>query len=435
MAVTLTYIPTPQTPMNSTARGAAVGRTADERNRSAAVAPGDLRGLSLRAASVWPARDSRDLERTPGERSRCREIKREVAELRTRAIDSLVLGIELFNRPHERGRAEAVLILLHHAFEMLLKAIIKDRTGTVHAEGDKYTYGFDKCLDVMQNPLRMISADERMALSILDGLRDTSVHYFQVMSEDLLYIQAQAATTLFDAILHRGFGASLADFIPSRVLPISSKPPKDVRLLIGSELQQIDELLVKGSRRGAIAAARLRPLLTITSASRTDGERVSENDVREAVRRRRNGDEWTVVLPDVAQLRLDTTGEGSALYLRIKKDAAIGVRIAGDGKLVSGYLVKQEINIWDKYNLGRDDLAEKVGLSGPRTSAVIMELGIQEDAECFKTLRRKKSVFKGYSKKALDRITDALASGLDVEAAWSRHRHRFGSHRRQAAAP
>ena len=109
-------------------------------------------------------------------------IKREVAELRTRAIDSLVLGIELFNRPHDRGHAEAVLILLHHAFEMLLKAIIKDRTGTVHTEGEKYTYGFDKCLDVMQNALDMISVDERMALSMLDGLRDTSVHYFQVMS-------------------------------------------------------------------------------------------------------------------------------------------------------------------------------------------------------------------------------------------------------------
>ena len=65
-------------------------------------------------------------------------VKREVAELRTRAIDSLVLGIELFNRPHERGRVEAVLILLHHAFEMLLKAIIKDRTGVVHEKSEKY---------------------------------------------------------------------------------------------------------------------------------------------------------------------------------------------------------------------------------------------------------------------------------------------------------
>jgi hypothetical protein len=57
------------------------------------------------------------------------KAKRDVAELKKRAINSLVLGIELFNRPHDQGRSESVLILLHHAFEMLLKAIIKDRTG------------------------------------------------------------------------------------------------------------------------------------------------------------------------------------------------------------------------------------------------------------------------------------------------------------------
>ncbi len=49
------------------------------------------------------------------------KAKRDVAELKGRAINSLVLGIELFNRPHDQGRSESVLILLHHAFEMLLK--------------------------------------------------------------------------------------------------------------------------------------------------------------------------------------------------------------------------------------------------------------------------------------------------------------------------
>jgi len=42
------------------------------------------------------------------------KAKRDVAELKKRAINSLVLGIELFNRPHNQGRAEGVLIFLHH---------------------------------------------------------------------------------------------------------------------------------------------------------------------------------------------------------------------------------------------------------------------------------------------------------------------------------
>ena len=177
----------------------------------------------------------------------------------------------------------------------------------------------------------------------------------------------------------------------------------------------------------------MRPLLAMTSASQIDHERASEQDVRKAVRRRRSGDDWAIVLPDVAQLRFDTTGEGTVVHLRIKKDAKLGVRIAKDNEPVSGFLVKQEVNIWDKYNLGRDDLAEKLGLSGPRASAVIMELGIQEDTECFKILRRKKSEFKGYSKKALDKIRRVLADGLDVEEVWRKHRHRFGARRRQDA--
>ena len=41
--------------------------------------------------------------------------KRDVKELKQRAIHSLVLAIELFNRPHEDGRPEGTLILLHHA--------------------------------------------------------------------------------------------------------------------------------------------------------------------------------------------------------------------------------------------------------------------------------------------------------------------------------
>jgi hypothetical protein len=45
-------------------------------------------------------------------------------ELRCRALESLTLARELFNRPAECFRADGVLILLHHAFEMLLKAAI-----------------------------------------------------------------------------------------------------------------------------------------------------------------------------------------------------------------------------------------------------------------------------------------------------------------------
>ncbi len=353
--------------------------------------------------------------------------KGDVAELKKRAINSLVLGIELFNRPHERGRPEGTLILLHHAFEMLLKAVIKDRLGTVHAKDERYSYGFDKCLEVAQNKVSLISSDDRRALSILDAYRDTAIHYYQEISENLLYIQAQAAVTLFDDLLKKAFKERLSDLIPERVLPISTQPPKDLQVLLDSELSQIDGLLKPGSRKGLQATARLRSIMALAMASRDEVERVTEAELRRAVYRRRRGEDWKVVLPEVAQLKLDTKGGGIPIYLRIKKDSEMAVRVAKDGEPAFGTLIKQEVNIWDKYNMGRDDLAEKLRLTGPKTSALIFELQLQDDDESFKVLRRKSVKFNGYSKKALDRLRQALADGIDVKAVWQKHRHRLGS--------
>jgi hypothetical protein len=50
-----------------------------------------------------------------------------------KAGDSLLLGIEKFNCPFERGRVTSVLIALDHAFEMLLKASILQRSCSVKA--------------------------------------------------------------------------------------------------------------------------------------------------------------------------------------------------------------------------------------------------------------------------------------------------------------
>ncbi|MFZ5451626.1 MAG: DUF3644 domain-containing protein [Thermodesulfobacteriota bacterium] len=352
-------------------------------------------------------------------------LKRDVAELKTRGVNSLVLAIELFNRPHDLGRAESVLILLHHAFEMLLKAIIKNLTGSVHAKGEKYSYGFDKCLECAQNEIKILSNDERATLSILDAHRDTAVHYYQEISEDLLYLQAQASVTLFDDLLKRAFQKGLADIIPGRVLPVSTRPPKDLQLLIDSELSQIDALLQPGIRKGHQATARLRPILAMATASRENAERVTEAEIVKAVKRRRKGEDWFVILPEIAQLRLDTQGDGIPIHLRIKKDAEIAVRLAKEGEPVVGTLLKQEVNIWDKYNLGRDDMADKLGISGPKAGALIVELKIQDDAECFKILRRKSSTFKGYSKKALDKLREAVDRGVDVDQVWQKHRHLF----------
>lgn len=353
--------------------------------------------------------------------------KRDVAELKKRAINSLVLGIELFNRPHDQGRPEGVLIFLHHAFEMLLKAAIKDMTGNIYNKGRKHSYSFEKCLDVAQSEINIISNDERATLSIINAQRDITAHYYHYISEDLLYIQAQAAVTLFDDLLDRVFGEKLGDLIPARVLPITTRPPKDLQMLVDSEFKQIDALLEPGSRKGYKATAHLRSIVALATASRDEAERVSETELSRAITRRRKGEDWKVIFPEIAQLILDTHGEGIPISLRIKKDAKLAIRVAKNGEPAIGTLIKHEVNIWDKYNMGRNDLAKKLKLTGPKVSALIVELKIQEDPECYKILKRKSSTFKGYSKKALELMQKALSEGIDIDAVWGKHGHLFGA--------
>jgi len=179
------------------------------------------------------------------------------------------------------------------------------------------------------------------------------------------------------------------------------------------------------------ASARLRPLLSMATAVRPESERVSETELRKAISKRRGGEEWTTILPELAQLRLDTEGGGIPVSFRIKNNADIAVRIAKDGEPVEGSLLKQEVNILDKFTLSRDDLAEKIGITGPKTSALIYELGIQDDSECFRIIRIRRSEFKRYSLKALQCLRTAIEQ-VDVADVWQKHKHKLGAGRRRS---
>lgn len=356
------------------------------------------------------------------------KLKKNVAPLLERALESLTLATELFNRPTETARSHGVLILLQHSFEMLLKAGILQRTGNIHDREKRYTFGFDKCLSVALHELKLLSPDERSTLSILDAQRDQAAHYYVEVSEDVLYVHAQSAVTLFDTLLRRMFAKTLADSLPSRVLPISTRPPRDLMALLSGELAEVDRLLSVGTRQGAQAAARLRTVLAFAVGSREGTERVPETDIEAAIARRRKKHEWELILPEIAQLKLSTDGSGIPISMRISKEGNIAVRIAKPGEPIEGTLLKQEIDPWSVFTMSRDDLASKLKLSGPRAHALIFELGIQKDPECYKELWRKSQVFKGYSKKALDRLRQAKEE-LDVEAIWQKHRAKLTSAR------
>jgi len=171
-------------------------------------------------------------------------MRKEVKILLGKSIDSLVLAVEHFNRPWDRGRQEAVLILLDRSFELFLKAIIRHKGGKIRDKGSSETYGFDKCVRkcVSEATVKCLSEVEALTIQILNSLRDAAQHYILDISENQLYMYAQAGITLFNDKLIQVFGQKLSDHIPERVLPVTTTPPTSLGSLINKEFKEIKKL-------------------------------------------------------------------------------------------------------------------------------------------------------------------------------------------------
>jgi hypothetical protein len=82
------------------------------------------------------------------------------------------------------------------------------------------------------------------------------------------------------------------------------------------------------------------------------------------------------------------------------------------------------VNELDFYNLGRDQLAEAIGISGMKTTALIWHLRLQDDSDCFKEIKIGTSRFKRYSQKAIPALKAALADG-HLDKAWQRYCYEY----------
>src|SRR6478752_6836357 len=105
-------------------------------------------------------------------------MKKEVKHLYEKAIDSLTLSIELFNRPNDCGRIHGVLIFLDHSFEMLLKASIIHKGGKIREKRAKETIGFSSCIRKSFNDpkLKFLNEEEVLTLQTINGFRDAAQH-------------------------------------------------------------------------------------------------------------------------------------------------------------------------------------------------------------------------------------------------------------------
>jgi hypothetical protein len=358
-------------------------------------------------------------------------MKKEARLLLGKAIDSLVLSVEHFNRPWDQGRVEAVLILIDHAFEMLLKAAILHCGGKIREAKAKQTIGFDKCvrLALSDGEIKFLTPEQALLLQSINSLRDAAQHHLVDISEQHLYLQAQAGLTLFKDLLESIFKKDLVIDLPARVLPLSTKPPTDLSALFANEVKEIKKLLQPGTRRRLEATSKVRALAIMEGAIQGEMVQPSQGDLQKICRGIQAGQSWMQIFPGVASINITAEGYGPSIDLRITKKEGIPVHIVPEGTPGSATVGIKRVNELDYYSMSHKQLAPKIGLTDPKASAAIWHLGIKSDPECFKEIMIGKSKFPRYSRKALDKIKINLRN-LNIEEIWQKYRNR----KREASA-
>lgn len=348
-------------------------------------------------------------------------MKKEAKLLLNSGIDSLLLSIEHFNRPWDRGRVVSVLMHLNHSFEMLLKAVILHKGGKIREKRAKETIGFDhcvrKCLSDAQ--LKCLTNEQALTIQMINSLRDAASHYLLDIAEEQFYMHVQSGVTLFGDIMSKNLKFKLSDYLPERVLPISIKPPKDLFLLIDEKIAEIKSFLRKRKRSITKAKHKLRPLAIMENSIAGDSTQPSDGDLKRIIRRLETDEDWQSIFPGVSSLQLNVTGEGLNISLRIDKKKGIPIKLVKEGEGLP--VAIKRVNELDFYSLGASDLAKKLGLSINKTVAIIHHLDIQTNEEYFKPIRIGSSTFKRYSPKALDLLKNELPK-ININEIWKNYK-------------
>lgn len=348
-------------------------------------------------------------------------LRRDVQQFHDRAINSIRLAIECFNRPIDQGRSEAVLHFALHAHEMLAKSMLLHRRRAIQDRRDSKTISFERCLNLLDGSgEKILDENDRISLTALSNVRDAAQHSVVMLSEQELFLHAQAAVTVFDRALRKAFQQRLADFLPTRVLPISTQPPMSMKLLIDKEASQIRDLLQPGRRRTSEATARLRSILAMDLAAAGTHRGPTPLEVTRAANRLRGGRRWTSVFPNLAGLQLESSGAGQTYSVRLTRSPdGLPARFADTEDEAGGAAIIREVNYFDKYNIKLTEFGKRLGVTQTQGYALIYYLGLKDDPETF-YLRRTSAgsvQFQGLTHLALIRAREALADGLDVTEA------------------
>jgi hypothetical protein len=163
-------------------------------------------------------------------------------------------------------------------------------------------------------------------------------------------------------------------------------------------------------------------LAIVDGAVRGENLQPSDRDLAKLMKASTGAKDWTAVFPGVAQLNLVAEGSGPGLSLRLTKKEGVPVQLVPEGTPGATVVAIRRVDELGYYSLGRDQIAAKVGLTGPKTTAVILAARIKEDPDCFKQITIGRSKFDRYSPRAIERVQETLAE-RPIDEIWRSRRN------------
>ena len=182
------------------------------------------------------------------------------------------------------------------------------------------------------------------------------------------------------------------------------------------------------SRKRLQAQARLRPLAILDASIKGEKGQPPPARLKRLGKELAAGKTWQELFPGVASVDITTEGTGPSLSLRFTKKEGIPIQVVPAGTPGVAVVAIKRVDELGYYCLSLSRVAEQVGLTVPKTLAIVRYLGVDTDSEYFKLIKIGKVGFKRYSQKAAARIREELPK-VSIDEIWRTH----GPRPRQAA--
>src|SRR5690606_15935436 len=145
----------------------------------------------------------------------------------------------------------------------------------------------------------------------------------------------------------------------------------------------IRSLVAPGTRRRVEGRAKAKSLAIMDAAIGGAFVQPSDGALERLLDRIGDGEEWNDIFPGVASLQLDIGGGGIPYSLRITKKEGVPIDLVDAGTPGAAVVAIRKVDKLGFYSMGMRKLAKKLELSEPLTGAIVTELKLRTDSECY----------------------------------------------------